>query len=94
VLEGRAVQDVFIAYHADGSLYEYGTTIRAYDPQSGFWNVAYCGPVTGSLRVFTASMIGDEIEIERDSFRWRGEVSKSNGLTWTLYEEMRLTRRG
>jgi hypothetical protein len=56
--------------------------------------VAYCGPVTGSLRVFTASMIGDEIEIERDSFRWRGEFSKSNGLTWTLYEEMRLTRRG
>ena len=111
VLQGRAIQDVFIAYHADGSLYEYGTTIRAYDPRSGFWNVAYCGPVTGSLRVFTASMIGDEIvlegqgtdghlihwifsEIKRETFRWRGEVSKNNGLTWTLYEEMRLTRRG
>jgi hypothetical protein len=111
VLQGRAIQDVFIAYHADGSLYEYGTTIRAYDPRSGFWNVAYCGPVTGSLRVFTASLVGDEIvlegqgsdghlihwifsEIKRDSFRWRGEVSKNNGLTWTVYEEMRLTRRG
>lgn len=111
VLQGRAVQDVFIAYHADGSLYEYGTTIRAYDPQSGFWNVAYCGPLTGSLRVFTASMIGDEIvlegqgtdghlihwifsEITRDTFRWRGEISKNNGLTWLIYEEMRLTRRG
>ena len=111
VLQGRAVQDVFIAYHADGSLYEYGTTIRAFDPQNRRWNVAYCGPVNGSLRLFTASMIEDEIvlegqgsdghlihwifsEITRDAFRWRGKISGDHGRTWTLYEEMRLTRRG
>ncbi len=44
VLQGRAVQDVWIAFHADGSLYDYGTTIRAYDPQGDVWNVAYCTP--------------------------------------------------
>ena len=111
VLQGRAVQDVFIAYYDDGTLYDYGTTIRAYDPQTQAWNVAYCGPVTGSLRTFTARMVDDEIVLEGRSsdghlvhwifseitpatFRWRGEVSRNNGVTWTLYEEMRLQRRG
>ena len=111
VLQGRAVQDVWIAYHADGSLYDYGTTIRAYDARTGRWNVAYCSPVRGSLRTFSARMIHDEIvlegrsadghlthwifsEIRRDSFRWRGEISKNDGVTWTLYEEMKLTRCG
>jgi hypothetical protein len=111
VLQGRAVQDVFIAYNDDGTLYDYGTTIRAYDPASGVWNVAYCGPVTGSLRTFTAREIANEIVLEGrgsdghlihwifsemtpTTFRWRGEVSLNNGLTWTLYEEMRLTRVG
>jgi hypothetical protein len=110
ILQGRAVQDVFIAYYDDGTLYDYGTTIRAYDPARGLWNVAYCGPVTGSLRTFAARQIEDEIvlegrgsdghfihwifsEITPTTFRWRGEVSLNDGLTWTLYEEMRLTRR-
>ena len=110
VLQGRAVQDVWIAYHADGALYDYGTTIRAYDQRNDRWNVAYCTPVRGSIRTFTARMIENEIvlegrspegyltnwifsEIKRDTFRWRGEISKNDGLTWTLYEEMRLTRR-
>jgi len=110
VLQGRAVQDVWIAYHADGVLYDYGTTIRAYDQRNDRWNVAYCTPVRGSIRTFTARMIENEIvlegrspegyltnwifsEIKRDTFRWRGEISKNDGLTWTLYEEMRLTRR-
>jgi hypothetical protein len=111
VLQGRVVQDVFIAYYDDGTLYDYGTTIRAYDPAKGQWNVAYCGPVQGSLRTFTAREIEDEIvlegrggdghlihwifsEITPTTFRWRGEVSQNNGLTWTLYEEIKLKRRG
>jgi hypothetical protein len=110
VLEGRAVQDVWIAYRADGSLYEYGSTVRFYDPQIDGWHVSWQGPVTGNLRTFTARLIEDEIvlegrssdghlihwifsEITPKTFRWRGERSENNGLTWSLHEEMRLTRR-
>jgi hypothetical protein len=110
VLQGRVLQDVFIAYCDDGTLYDYGTTIRAYNPRTQAWNVAYCGPVTGSLRTFTARMVEDEIvlegcnadghlinwifsEITPSTFRWRGEISENDGLTWRLYEEMRLKRR-
>jgi hypothetical protein len=110
VLQGRAVQDVWIAYNADGSLYEYGTTIRCYNPLTGTWNVSWNGPVKGNLKTFVARKIGREIVLEgrdsaghlvhwifsgisEDAFRWRGEISQSNGITWTIYEEMQLTRR-
>jgi hypothetical protein len=110
VLQGRAVQDVFIAYNADGSLYDYGSTIRVYDPAQERWNIAYLGPLTQTCRTFTARMVEDEIvlegrnadghlihwifsEITSSTFRWRGEISENDGLTWRLYEEMRLKRR-
>jgi AraC-like DNA-binding protein len=50
VLEGRAVQDVWIIpergrRESDG---EYGTTIRFYDPQQDAWLVSWSGPIGGS----------------------------------------------
>jgi hypothetical protein len=31
-------------------------------------------------------------DIDRDSFRWQGEVSNDSGRTWKLVEEMRAAR--
>jgi hypothetical protein len=56
VLEGRAVQDVWIIpprgrRESDG---EYGTTIRFYDPANDAWLVTWNGPIGGSRRTFLA----------------------------------------
>ena len=33
-------------------------------------------------------------EVTKNSFRWRAEVRINGGGTWTMYEEMRIRRRG
>jgi hypothetical protein len=62
VLQGRAVQDVWIcpsralrALPDAPQPGEYGTTIRFYDPALGAWRVTWHGPGYGNLRTFVAS---------------------------------------
>src|SRR5215212_3420113 len=54
VLEGRAIQDTWIAPPRDERDFEtpragnrYGTTIRVYDPKADVWRVTWFNPVTG-----------------------------------------------
>ncbi|HKR98744.1 MAG TPA: hypothetical protein VJU79_04440, partial [Candidatus Dormibacteraeota bacterium] len=73
VLEGRAVQDVWIvpsrAARAEtgAAAGEYGTTIRFYDPRLEKWRITWNGPVNGAVRTFTAARSGDEIVLEGTS---------------------------
>jgi hypothetical protein len=95
VLEGRAIQDVWIlpgVFH--------GTTLRVYDPTIDAWHILWSDP----LKQFYARQIGrrdgDDIvqlgddgkgtplrwrftEIAPDSFHWIGERSADGGATWT-----------
>jgi hypothetical protein len=69
VLEGRAIQDVWIVPprgargHADAvAQQEYcGTTLRVYDPSSDDWHVQYTDPVIQARRTMTARRQGDAI---------------------------------
>jgi len=68
VLEGRAVQDVWICPARDlrgrpgaPKDAEYGTTIRFFDPTLNAWRVMWNGPGGGNVRVFFAYSDGDEI---------------------------------
>src|SRR5262245_59664643 len=50
VLEGRAVQDVWIvpareARKPTDRQLMYGTTLRVYDPQAGLWHITWIDPV-------------------------------------------------
>jgi ChrR Cupin-like domain len=98
VLEGRAIQDVWIL---PGVFF--GTTLRVYDPGLDAWHILWSDP----LRQFYTRQIGrahgaDIVqegtndagdttrwsfsEITGDSFRWRGERSRDGGATWQLLD--------
>ena len=104
VLEGRAIQDVWIL---PGVFY--GTTLRIYDPALDAWHVLWSDP----LRQFYARQIGraegndvvqyggndagDTLrwsftEIADDSFRWTGERSLDGRKNWHLQADF-LARR-
>ncbi|HVH30980.1 MAG TPA: hypothetical protein VNA31_04870 [bacterium] len=68
IIDGRAVQDVWIAYGDtathDPRPTEYGTTLRFYDSRIGAWHVIYIGPVHNNLSIFTARKQGEEIVLQ------------------------------
>lgn len=104
VLEGRAIQDVWIL---PGIFY--GTTLRVYDPGIDAWHILWSDP----LRQFYTRQIGrrrgnDIIQegkndageairwsftkITADSFHWIGERSRDDGKIWELQAEFSARR--
>ena len=66
VLEGRAIQDVWIAPSRHGRkegerLLIYGSTFRVYDPQNDLWHITWIDPVKQVCNRMTGRKIGDEI---------------------------------
>jgi hypothetical protein len=66
VLDGRAIQDVWIAPSRTGRkdgerLLIHGSTFRVYDPQNDLWHVTWIDPVKQSNNRMTGRKIGDEI---------------------------------
>jgi len=103
VLEGRAVQDVWIM-KAEGVVNTYGTTLRVWDASIGAWRVRWINPITGWHDELIGRRAGDDlvqigthvdgtpirwrfIEITTDSFRWLGEALNPDGETWKLEAE-------
>jgi hypothetical protein len=69
VLEGRVVQDVWIvptrAERAMGvAPYEWGTSVRFYDPEIEAWRSTWIGPVHALVIPFIARREGDEIVLD------------------------------
>lgn len=92
VLEGRGVQDVWIVppRHARGSatLYEYGTSIRFYDPALGAWQSTWIGPMHGVVRTFLARKIGETVVLETTAdvtppMRWTFSDIAADSFRWT-----------
>ena len=106
VLEGRAVQDVWIVHGVF-----YGTTLRIYDPGLDAWRILWNDPMR---QVFARQMGRPSLEgilqegeseegvklrwtfteITPRSFRWRGEREAESGKGWRLQHEYRVTRIG
>jgi hypothetical protein len=69
VLEGRAVQDVWIVpprgelRHGDAAANanSYGTTLRVYDPKADAWHIQWTDPVTQNLLHMIGRQQGDDI---------------------------------
>lgn len=70
VLEGRAIQDVWIAPKRDlrvaeeNAPGEYGATIRFYDAKIDAWRSTWIGPIKGNVIPFIARQLEDEIVLE------------------------------
>jgi hypothetical protein len=77
VLEGRAIQDVWIvpprAQRSDASgkmtrpgapSDRYGTTVRWFDRQSGQWRIVWVNPVSGAMNLLAGRREGDRIVLE------------------------------
>src|SRR5215510_15781880 len=99
VLEGRAIQDVWIL---PGVFY--GTTLRVYDPGLDAWHILWSDPLRQLYRRQLGRARGKDIvqdgtdeagtpvrwsfvDITPDSFHWLGERSGDGGATWQLEAE-------
>ena len=103
VLEGRAIQDVWILPG-----FFVGTTLRVYDPGIDAWHILWSDPLKqyytrqlGRARgrdIVQEGKLGDATirwsftEIAPDSFRWLGERSLNGGATWQLQADFRARR--
>jgi hypothetical protein len=67
VLEGRAIQDVWISpprdirKSASTTRNTYGTTLRAYDPQIDAWHILWINPITQTYNTMIGRKVGEEI---------------------------------
>lgn len=95
VLEGMAIQDVIILPD-----YEYGTSLRIYNPDTHAWDVAYgyTGKIIrlearkqGEMVILTYT--GDEnrkwvfVKIDEDRFHWQNVTVKGDGK-WHINAEI------
>jgi hypothetical protein len=95
VLQGRAIMDVWIApkrsMQGSAEPYEYGATIRFYDPDIKAWRSTWIGPVRHLVRPFIARQLGEEIVLE-GSFasgtmtRWIFSAITVNTFKWRNVE--------
>ena len=99
VLEGRAIQDVWIL---PGVFY--GTTLRIYDPGLDAWHIFWSDPLRQFYSRQTGRAHGEDIvqegkndageavrwrftEITPNSFHWLGERCLDSGRMWQLQAE-------
>jgi len=99
VLEGKAVQDVWIAPARkdrgdpgrDAGKDIYGTTIRVYDPARDEWEIFWIEPNTQSFGRMTGKRVGDEIVQDyRDEdgalWQWRFTEIADDSFHWIAQE--------
>jgi hypothetical protein len=86
VLEGRAVQDVWIAppRAARGGLLDrkgnrYGTSLRVYDPKADTWRVTWINPVSQAHNHLIGRREGDDIVQE-------GQLGDGTLIRWSFRE--------
>ena len=99
VLEGRAIQDVWIGParkdeldpDRDASKDTYGTTIRVYDPEHDVWHITWIDPNTQAYGRMTGKRQGDDIVQEyRDDdgtlWQWCFTEITSESFHWIARE--------
>jgi hypothetical protein len=96
VLEGRAIQDVWIvpsrrARRPDEADAMYGTTLRVYDPRRDVWTITWIDPVRQAFDRMEGRKVGDDIvqEYRNDAgarCEWRFSEITADSFRWTARE--------
>ena len=108
VLDGRALQDVWIEFPTPGSDRFMGTTIRFYDADRKTWRITWVSPLAHAVTLLEGGDEGGRIvlygdvprgrlrwtfnDITDQDFVWRGELSTDGAATWRLREEHHMRR--
>ena len=94
VLEGRAVQDVWIMPHRTERMVQtgetnnmYGTTLRVWDPAIQAWRIRWINPVTGHYEEQIGRRIGNDIvqvgaRPDGTPTRWRFTEITQDSFHW------------
>ncbi len=92
VLEGRGVQDVWIVpprreRPAVAHPYEYGTSIRFFDPAIDAWRSTWIGPMHAFIRTFIARSEGSRVVMRSEDgahprLRWSFSDVRPDSFTW------------
>jgi hypothetical protein len=88
VLDGRAVQDIWIWRDKDSSgERELGTTVRFFDPKIGKWRIIWIDPVSPAIKLLTGGAVGDRIVLEGKaddsvSMRWSFNEIRNDSFIW------------
>jgi hypothetical protein len=59
ILDGKALQEIWISDWETQDLRPYGTTINFYDPKRGRWTAIWIYPANGMTRVMTGGAVDD-----------------------------------
>ena len=88
ILDGRAIQDIWISYPTEsGKERGIGTTVRFFDPHSKTWRIIFVNPTYGTL----IEMKGGEedgrivlrgVDDEGSSLRWTFKDIAPNAFVW------------
>ncbi len=80
ILDGRAIQDVWITYQDNPPrVVPVGTTIRFYEARIDAWRSIWISPKHGVIQTFVARRVGDEIVLE-------GRTGEGFPEHWTFSE--------
>jgi hypothetical protein len=87
VLEGRAIQDIWIRPRRPEPSTMYGTTLRIFDPRSGGWHIIWADPLNQDYSRQIGRAEGkDIVQIGDDSrglkTRWRFTEITANSFHW------------
>lgn len=82
ILDGRAVQDIWISYPNDGKgERKIGTSVRFFDTKARVWRVVFIAPEYGVLMTLEGGAEGDRIVL-------RGASSDGSSVRWS-FNDMR-----
>lgn len=88
IIDGRAVQDIWITYPKEASKErDIGTSVRFFDHKSKMWRVVFVSPAHGALITLQGRAEGDRIVLrgvdnDGSMLRWSFNDLQTNSFIW------------